>query len=338
VKFGSLFSGIGGMDLGLERAGMECAWQVELDDYCTKVLNKHWPDVTKHKDVRDVGKHNLETVALVAGGFPCQPHSVAGKRKGADDDRNLWPEFIRIIRALKPRYVLGENVPGIVTTYLDTVLSDLEGEGYSCTTFNIPACGFDAPHRRERVFIVAYTSVSGNRSEVIGKKIERSKAKRSPSRSARSGSGDGKGRDVADANGTRTPQSKRSEPKMRRRPFNSGQDVGNTKKFRRDEGKSKKSREYRKSKGKAGRSGSTLADTKRNKSRGLCVRQISPDAGTEGNGREEASWWSVEPNVGRVAHGIPSRVDRLRGLGNAVVPQVAQYIGERIIEFDKELV
>ena len=116
------------MDLGLDRAGMECAWQVEIDEYCLKVLEKHWPDVPKYKDVKDVGKENLKTVDLIAGGFPCQPHSVAGKRKGAEDDRNLWPEFIRIIRDLKPRFVLGENVPGIVTTYLDTVLSDLEGE------------------------------------------------------------------------------------------------------------------------------------------------------------------------------------------------------------------
>ena len=157
MNFGSLFSGIGGMDLGLERAGMECTWQVEIDDYCQMVLEKHWPDVERFGDVREVGKHNLKTVELIAGGFPCQPHSVAGKRKGAEDDRNLWPEFIRIIRDLKPRYVLGENVPGIITTYLDTVLSDLEGAGYTCTTFNLPACGFDAPHRRERIFIVGYS-------------------------------------------------------------------------------------------------------------------------------------------------------------------------------------
>ena len=128
MRFGSLFAGIGGLDLGLERAGMECAWQVEIDDYCTRVLAKHWPDVPKYKDVCDVGKQNLEPVDLIAGGFPCQPHSVAGKRKGAEDDRNLWPEYLRIVREVKPRYVLGENVLGIVSTYIDTVLSDLESE------------------------------------------------------------------------------------------------------------------------------------------------------------------------------------------------------------------
>lgn len=156
--FGSLFAGIGGIDLGLERAGMTCRWMVEIDPFCQKVLAKHWPDVTRYGNVKECGSHNLETVDLIAGGFPCQPHSVAGKRRGAADDRNLWPEFLRIIREVRPAWVLAENVPGIVSLYLDTVLADLEGEDYTCWTFNIPACAFNAPHRRERIFVVAHTS------------------------------------------------------------------------------------------------------------------------------------------------------------------------------------
>ena len=117
--FGSLFAGIGGLDLGLERAGMVCSWQVEIDEYCRRVLAKHWPDVERFEDVRECGAHNLEPIDLICGGFPCQPHSVAGKRKGAADDRDLWPEYFRIVAELRPRYVLAENVPGIVTTYLD---------------------------------------------------------------------------------------------------------------------------------------------------------------------------------------------------------------------------
>ena len=156
MTFGSLFAGIGGFDLGLERAGMECKWQGEIDDYCRRVLAKHWPDVRRYEDVRGVGQHNLRAVDLVCGGFPCQPHSVAGKRRGAEDDRNLWPDFIRVVAELRPRYVLAENVPGIVNTYIDTVLSDLEGEGYTTATLNIPACALDAPHRRQRIFIVAH--------------------------------------------------------------------------------------------------------------------------------------------------------------------------------------
>jgi len=161
LTFGSLFAGIGGIDLGLERAEMTCKWQVEIDDYCQRVLNKHWPDVEKFRNVREVGKHNLKPVDVIAGGFPCQPHSVAGKRKGAADDRNLWPEYLRIVKELRPTWVLGENVPGIRTTYLDTVLSDLESEGYATRTFNIPAVAFDAQHLRYRIFVVAYSSRAG---------------------------------------------------------------------------------------------------------------------------------------------------------------------------------
>ncbi len=263
MKFGSLFSGIGGMDLGLERAGMQCAWQVEIDDYCTKILNKHWPDVPKFGEVRDVGKGNLETVDLIAGGFPCQPHSVAGKQRGAADDRNLWPEYLRIIKELQPRYVLGENVPGIITTYIDTVLSDLEGQGYTCSTFNIPAIAFDAPHRRERIFIVAWDTTGdrgGTKREIQGGEDANTR---------------GICEDVADPGG-----------------------------------------------------------------HGLALNRESKSHQAErGNGRgistdDRGKLWTVEPSVGRVAHGIPSRVHRLKGLGNAVVPQVAEWIGKRIMEFD----
>lgn len=158
ITYGSLFSGIGGIDLGFDRAGMKCLWQVEIDDYATSVLEKHWPDVRRFNNVKTVGSHNLATVDVICGGFPCQPHSVAGKRKGADDDRNLWPEYLRIITELRPTWVVGENVPGIITTYLNTVLSDLESEGYSTQTFNLPAAAFDANHRRERIFIVAHSA------------------------------------------------------------------------------------------------------------------------------------------------------------------------------------
>ncbi len=105
MKVGSLFSGIGGLDLGLERAGMEVVWQVEIDDFCNKVLAKHWPDVARYRDVRTVGD-DLEHVDLICGGFPCQPVSVAGKRNGKEDERWLWPDYLRIVRIVKPRWVL----------------------------------------------------------------------------------------------------------------------------------------------------------------------------------------------------------------------------------------
>lgn len=156
LTFGSLFSGIGGMDLGLERAGMRCLWQVEKDEYAQRVLAKHWPDVSRFADVRDCGRHNMQSVDVVAGGFPCQPFSVAGKRRGTEDDRNLWPEMRRLVAELQPAYIIAENVPGLVGLYLDTVLTDLENIGYTTWPITLPAAAFDAPHIRERLFVLAY--------------------------------------------------------------------------------------------------------------------------------------------------------------------------------------
>lgn len=233
--FGSLFAGIGGFDLGFERAGMRCAWQVEIDDFCQQVLAKHWPDVPKFGDVHDVGKHNLRPVDIICGGFPCQPHSVAGKRKGADDDRDLWPEYRRIVDELRPTWVVAENVPGIRTTILDQVLSDLEGLDYATGTIGIPAAAFDAWHIRERYFIIAYNDAGFSKYA-----LDSIRARRNPV-------------DFSDQNNT---------------------------------------------------------------------------------------GWATEPDVGRVVHGVPTRLDRIRrrqrirGLGNAVVPQVAEFIGRLIVEIE----
>ena len=115
MRFVSLFSGIGGIDLGLERAGMECVGQVEYDPWCNQILEKHWPDTPRWQDIHDLDPEELPDHDLIAGGFPCQPVSLAGKRLAQDDPRWLWPEYLRIIRVVRPRYVLVENVPGLLS-------------------------------------------------------------------------------------------------------------------------------------------------------------------------------------------------------------------------------
>ncbi len=155
-----LFSGIGGFSLAAR-----WTWGkdhnviafVEQDKYCQKVLNKHWPDVPIIDDIRNYTHDRTQTVDLLTGGFPCQPFSVAGKRKGKEDDRFLWHEMLRIIKESMPTWIIGENVSGIVNMELDTCITELESEGYETQTFIIPACALQAPHRRDRVWIIANT-------------------------------------------------------------------------------------------------------------------------------------------------------------------------------------
>ena len=156
----SLFSGIGGLDLAAEMAGFRTVGQCEWADYPIKVLEKHWPDVPRWRDIRTLTgesfyeKTGMRTVDVISGGFPCQPFSVAGKRRGKEDDRYLWPEMLTVISELRPTWVVGENVAGIVNMALDQVYADLENEGYAVQALIIPACAVDAPHRRDRCAII----------------------------------------------------------------------------------------------------------------------------------------------------------------------------------------
>lgn len=280
VIYGSLFSGIGGFDLGFDRAGMQCAWQVEIDNFCRQVLAKHWPSVTRFEDIRDVGRHNLSPIDVICGGFPCQPHSVAGKRRGAADDRDLWPEYRRVIDELRPAWVVAENVPGIRTTILDAVLSDLGDLEYTATALVVPACALDAPHRRDRVWILAYSDGdrrAGSSSGHAALNQERDSSTRQPPRDYElyavvSG---GETLPYADIHGCERVEQQNGAGEEGEGPFGSP---------------AKRSSAW--------------------------------------------SWWATEPDVGRVAYGVPNRVDRIRALGNAVVPQVTEWIGRYIMEIE----
>jgi len=223
---GSLFSGIGGLDLGLEQAGWSIQWQVENDPYCQQVLARHWPSVQRYGDIRKI--ITLAPVDLVAGGFPCQPISVAGRRQGQRDERWLWPEFAKVISLLRPSYILVENVPNLRRLGLDVILGSLAELGYDAEWGCISACAFGAPHSRLRLFLVAYTASNG---------------------------------------------------REQRRP--------------------------------------------------VAATDIRIFGGGSYPRRDE---WRIESELGRVVDGLPYRVDRLRGLGNAVPPPVGKWLGERLLQ------
>ena len=229
----SLFSGIGGLDLAAECAGFKTVAFCERDEFCRKVLAKHWPGVKIYDDVRTLDTSELPAVDIVFGGYPCQPFSSAGQRKGARDERHLWPAMLDVVRRTKPAWVVGENVKGHISLGLDDVLDDMENEGFETRAFAIPAGAVKAPHSRERVFVVSYSE--SNRYGARG-------------------------------------------------------EVGNL--CEKDGGQG---------------------------------RRLLPEFAI-------STWWDSEPGVCRVADGIPMQVDRLRSLGNAVVPQQAYPIFAAIAE------
>lgn len=208
--FGSLFSGIGGLDLACESVGWRCAWQVEIDPFCRAVLAKHWPDVERYEDVREVGADRLVPVDVIVGGFPCQDVSVAGSRRGLAGERSgLWFDFLRIIEELRPAGVIVENVSGLAGRGLDTVAAGLYGAGYEVEVSRVAAADVGAPHRRIRHFVVAVADADlwrrGGEREPIATDVEGALGDKSYRRDqARSVEG---GR-LADASGVRLEKSK----------------------------------------------------------------------------------------------------------------------------------
>ena len=278
LTVGSLFSGIGGLDLGLERAGMEVIWQSEIDPYACKVLSKHWPKVVNHGNIKDIQWRDIVRPDVLCGGYPCQPFSLAGRRAGQDDERHLWPWVRHAISELRPRYAIMENVRGHLSLGGTSVIADFASLGYDTEWHLVSAASVGAPHRRDRIFIIAHTNDTGS----------------------------GASRSRTDANGT---QEIKEQHNLAQSRF-----------------------------------GRPHEDVAHDDSQWHGVDQSQEAAGQarffrSDNTRREASdvsrqWWAIEPRVGRVADGIPDRVDRLKGLGNAVVPQVAELVGRIVVEYD----
>lgn len=326
LTVGSLFSGIGGLDLGLERAGMVIKWQVENNEYCQRVLAKHWPNMKRYGDVRDCGADNLERVDLICGGFPCQPVSCAGKRQGVADQRWLWPEFARIIRELGPQVVLAENVPGLLSIdagrVFGTVLRDLAACGYDAEWGCIPAAAVGAPHIRYRVFILARWI--GSPSE-----LRSGCALANPGRNG-FGQFQQPTSAIANSSNTRTRSETMADTDCRGQQefaeFDGEAELNSANRYPQRRHANGCSDDVSNDDGKG------CADIQ-----GQCATSEAHGSAFAGaNRREPEGIWSPEPNVGRVADGVPRRVDRLRCLGNAVVPQVAEWIGRRIVDSEKE--
>ena len=292
MKVLDLFSGIGGFSLGLEWAGMETIAMCEKDKFCRQVLAKHWPDITIHEDIRDLdGKDYKGSIDVVCGGFPCQPFSVAGKQLGKADDRHLWPEMLRVIKESAPTWVIGENVSGFVRMALDDVCSDLEGEGYRVQSFVIPACAVEAHHRRDRCWVVAHANELRLEEHGHRESTQPVQAGQKPHL-------------VADTHPSRELQPQGSEQEVRRWIGDSREDVADS------EGE-------RVQRLRSGREQKPYAHGP----------ALVPLCEGEGFG---STYWETEPDVDRVVDGVPNRVDRIRSLGNAVVPQLVQRIGEMI--------
>ena len=371
----SLFSGIGGLDLAAEWAGIRTVGQCEWAEYPTKVLERHWPEVPRWRDIRTLTEESFyertgrRTVDVISGGFPCQPFSVAGKQRGKEDDRYLWPEMVRVVKELRPAWVVGENVAGIIRMALPDILSELEGCGYRTRAFLVPACAVGARHRRYRVAIV------GCRTDCLEDS---------------SGSGCGRPGDVREQQGGAEPERsgeymadtlrnscKFSEPPENEAGIHESANGGEDVRHSAGEGLSDRAG------GQMGGQGTQEPEPERpdshasdadNGSRNVrrngkfsAVEETGRERCDFGNGEKEhepgerrstepelggmadgiSDWmdgdldfilnhyWDTEPDVPRIAEGIKHRGDRLKALGNAVVPQQFYPVFKAIAEIER---
>ena len=371
-----LCSGIGGFALGFEWAELSSPILFcDIEPWSRKILAKHWPHVPIATDVKELASdpdRNVPDCDILTAGYPCQPFSLAGKRGGKEDPRHIWPYILRIVASKRPAWCVFENVYGHLTLGLDQVLLDLEAEGYATRPFIVPACSVDAPHRRDRVWIIAKKvrpDTNGERSH-RAQEYKHGEAEPTDGQERVSGSvcevladsGSAAKRsagDVGNASGRRYGNKEEEIRPRRDRTVNasitSSANVGNTSRSRQQGDNGRQSAQEPEN------GCEDVADTEimhgdvsaqhpeQSERQASELREHSGEklmADTNNSGREEQRWpqptqpkheapqcrsgWLPEPPVGRVANGIPRRVDRLKGLGNAIVPQIAMRIGQTI--------
>ena len=336
-----LFSGIGGFSYAAETliGGYETVAFCEMDEFCQKVLKKHWPQVPIFDDVRTIDATRLGRIDIVTGGYPCQPFSQAGRRQGEEDERHLWPEMLRIIKSCQPRYVLAENVAGHVTMGLDQVLTDLEDQGYTTRPIIVPACAKNAPHRRDRVWIIgqlmADTYKWQSRSGDESKSDETQQLKFSTDNTSERG---------IVANTERmgcTERAEKSEELNREKSSdksdyssqgctisNTDKDVANTESINRnvneivrEHGEAKTQEILRNRDG--------ISDTQRQQPKRSSSWSVEQRVGdmADGLSRGLLRHYDREPeHIPRVTTGEKDRAKKLKALGNSIVPQVAAEI------------
>ena len=303
-----LFSGIGGFSLGLERAGMKTVAFCEVDKKCQEVLRKHWKDVPIFDDVTTLKGTDIDgTIDVICGGFPCQDISLAGKGAGLEGERSgLWWEFHRLIKEIKPKYAIIENVSALRSRGLDQVLRSLAEIGYDAEWHCITAASIGAPHRRDRIWIVAYPrcwtrweGISGSLGRDGERELEET---------------------IRTSETTETTRSSETSETL----SNSKSEFSDGNNFDSESSKSS-SQELG--------SSNSERDISNSNSEGLQGQwEITSRISEELQDTSYSRWWETEPNVGRVAHGVSGRVDRLKQLGNAVVPQIPELIGRAICQ------
>ena len=375
IKVFDICSGIGGFSLGLESTGKyETVAFCENESFCKKVLNKHWPDVPIYNDLKELGNDPTkiqEEFDLICGGIPCQPFSVAGRKKGKEDDRHLWPYMFEIIKQKTPTWVVVENVGGFVNVALDDVCLNLETEGYATQSFVIPACGIEAPHRRDRVWIIGKNMGDSKHNGSSTPKVSRGTSETSNhdtkgEKKTSEPTGTSGSRNKQDMENTRrtlrqgavergTHENEVREGnanKLERSSSTPQLDVANTNDtghnrtpecetdgVRQEIDEGWQGQSQSEFSGQSSLSRGDMADAEE-----LSGNEYVDGNSKQGNGEQQGiqaqlggesgyrahfqkKQWEFEPAVGRVAHGIPNRVDRLKSLGNAIVPQIIYHIG-----------